>query len=174
MIHVVQGALASSEAEGLIRPIRSDLSPVTTEARDVSVQAGKGVSDRLEQMGELPVGGAFVTPGGDLGVSFIIHIVTASDDEPESELSVQRALRNGLRRSAEWGLTSLAVPPLGLGAGRMDPEEGARAQVEILLNHLDEGKPPLDITIMVGSEYEAEIFGRTVSALTSQRFPMEN
>lgn len=157
-----------------MRTIRSDNAPLTPEARDVLLGAGSTVVERLDQMGQLPVGGAFVTPGGELPASFIIHVVTASEEEPETAVTVQRALRNGLRRAAEWGMESLALPPLGLGVGLLDAEDAARAMVEILIDHLDEGQPPTALTVVVTSEYEAEVFRRLVDALTADRFPMRN
>lgn len=171
---MVVGVLASQTQEGVVRPIRSDSAPLTAEARDVLVGAGPTVVERLDQMGLLPVGGAFVTPGGALGASFIIHVVTASEEEPETAVTVQKALRNGLRRAAEWGMESLALPPLGLGVGLLDAEDAARAMVEILINHLDEGQPPTLLTIVVTNEYEAEVFRRLVDSLTQDRFPMRN
>lgn len=147
---------------------------MTVTARDVLQQAGVGVGERLEGLGTLPVGGAFVTPAGDLPSAFLIHVVTAAEDEPENSLSVQRALRNGLRRAVEWGLASLVVPALGVGAGHLDPEEEARAEVEILFNHLDEGQPPLNLTLVVTNEYEREMFVRLVTEVTRERFPMRN
>lgn len=171
MIHVVIGALPEQAREGIVRPIRSDLAPLTSSARDVASAAGPAVQKRLDQLGPLPVGGAFITPGGDLPASFIIHIVTSSEEEPETPLSVQRALRNGLRRAADWGLTSLAMPMLGAGVGQMDAEDAARAQVEILVNHMDEGQPPLELTVVVAGEYEAGIFERLADEMTRDRFP---
>jgi len=174
MISVVIGELTAQDREGLLRPIRSNLAPLTAGARDVLVGAGPKVEERLQQMGALPIGGAFITPAGDLAASFLIHVVTASEEEPESALSVQRALRNGLRRAVEWELKSLALPPLGAGVGHMDIEDSARAMVEILVDHLDEGHPPLDLTIVVVGEYEAGVFTRLVEELTRDRFPMRN
>lgn len=174
MISVLIGALGEQAREGVVRVIRSDLAPLNAAARDLLALAGEGVEERLRQMGPLPVGGAFITPAGGLAASFLIHVVTASDEEPETPLTVQRGLRNALRRAAEWELESLALPPLGMGAGQLDPEEAARAQVEILLNHLDEGRPPLDLTLVVANEYEAGIFRRIVDELTQDRFPMRN
>ena len=60
-------------------------------------------------------------------------------------MSVQRALRNGLRRASDWGLASLALPPFGMAVGAADPEVAARVLVEILFNHLDEGAPPREL-----------------------------
>ena len=174
MISVVIGELTAQDSEGLLRPIRSNLAPLTAGARDVLVGAGPKVEERLQQMGALPIGGAIITPAGELAASFLIHVVTASEEEPESALSVQRALRNGLRRAVEWELKSLALPPLGAGVGHMDIEDSARAMVEILVDHLDEGHPPLDLTIVVVGEYEAGVFTRLVEELTRDRFPMRN
>lgn len=171
---MVVGALAAQTQEGVLRPIRSDSTPLTAEARDVLLGAGPAVVERLDQLGALPVGGAFVTPGGALGALFIIHVVTASEEEPETAVTVQRALGNGLRRATEWGMESLALPPLGLGVGRLDAEEAARAMVELLLNHLDEGHPPLDLTIVVTTDYEAEVFTRLVTSLTPGRSSVRN
>lgn len=157
-----------------MRPIRSDLAPVSSSARDVVQAAGEDVEARLRTMGALPVGGAFITPAGALRASFLIHVVTASEEEPESPLSVQKALRNGLRRAVEWDLQSLALPPLGMGAGNLDMDDAARSMVEVLVNHLDEGHPPLELTIVVGTEYDAQVFRRWAEELTRERFPMRN
>lgn len=174
MIDIVVGDLASQSREGVLRAIRADLTPMDAGGRDVLMGAGETVRARLEKIGSLPVGGAVITPGGDLPVSFIIHVVTSSDEEPESALSVERALKNGLRRAAEWGLDSLSIPTLGMGAGCLDAESAARAQAEVLVDHLDSGHPPLRLTLVVRSQYEADLFGRIVGELTRERFPMRN
>jgi len=171
VIQVVVGSLASQEQEGVVCPIRSDLTPLTAGARDVLLAAGPGVDERLQQLGAIPIGGAAITPGGALGAAFIIHVVTASEEESETSMSVQRALRNALRRAVDWEIESLAIPPLGAGVGHMETEEAARVQVEILVSHLDDGLPPLDVTIVATGPYEAEVFRRLVDELTRDRFP---
>ncbi len=92
-----------------------------------------------------------------------------SEDEPQSMSTVQKALRNGLRRASDWSLESLALPPLGIGVGTIEADDSARALLEILFNHLDEGLPPRALTVVVGSEYESALFGRLVDELSSDR-----
>lgn len=169
MIRVLRGDLATLRVQGVVRPVRPDLAPVDAGGRDLVTEAGPELAERLQRMGMIPVGGAVLTPAGGLAADFLIHVVVMSDEEPQSSHSVQRALRNGLRRAADWGLESLAVPALGLGAGSIDPEVPARALVEILFNHLDEGVPPLELTIAVSSEYETALFERLVGEASRLR-----
>lgn len=109
-----------------------------------------------------------MTPAGNLPCDFLIHVVVSSTDEAQSTLTVQRAVQNGLRRVSDMGLTSLALPPLGIGVGMTQPEDAARALCELLFNHLDEGET-LEMTLVVSSPYEEEIFSRIVRELSDQR-----
>ena len=174
MIRVRVGALADQSEEGVLRPVRTDMSPVSSAGRDIEHRAGEAVAARLLGMGSLPIGGAVITPGGLLAAGFLIHAVVCSDEEPETAQSVERALKNGLRRAADLGLQTLALPPLGMGVGNLEPEDTARAMVEILLDHIDQGRAPLDITIVAPSEFEATVFERLVTEMARHRFPMQN
>ena len=174
MIHVVVGQLREQRVEALMRPVRSDLAPVSGPSRDVVLDAGEELQERLGRMGLLPVGGAVLTPAGTLPAPFLIHAVVMSEEEPQTSMSVQRALRNGLRRAADWGLASLALPPFGMAVGAGDPEVAARVLVEILFNHLDEGVAPLDLTIVVSSDFESDLFGRLVEEMSRARSASRN
>lgn len=160
MIEIVQGELAEQDTDAVLRPIRSDLAPVTTAARDVGKRAGATVEDRLEATGRVPVGGAVLTPGGGLVASFVIHAVVMSTDEPQSRATVERALGNGLARARDWGVTSLSLPAFGLGAGNMDPEESARAFLDVLRGHIDTGDPPQELRVVATNEFERDLLTR--------------
>lgn len=169
MIHVVQGSILEVESEAVIRPIRTDLTPVSAASRDLGTAAGDAVEEHLLRLGSLPLGGAVMTPAGGLPCDFLIHAVVMSEDEPQTSANVQKAVQNGLRRATDWGIGSLALPPLGIGVGTTEPEVSARALAEILFDHLDEGQPPLDLTLVVGSDYEADLFRRLVEELEADR-----
>jgi len=163
LLRVVFGDLAVHEAEAVLRPIRSDLAPVNALSRDLGSAGGEVLESRLSNLGSIPLGGAVITPGGDLAADFVIHVVVMSEDEPQSLITIQRALRNGLRRAADWEISSLAVPPLGLGVGSMEAESAAQALVDVLCDHLAGGDPPSEVTVVVTSEYEAALFSRLVA-----------
>lgn len=163
MIRVLLGRVEDTATDGLLRPVRSDFTGISGASRRVEAAAGDDIRRRLDGMGDLPVGGAVVTPGGDLEAMFLIHVVLESPEEPVTTMAVQRGLVNGLRRAAEWEMASLSLPPLGLGAGTMEPEESARLMVEVLLDHLRQGEPPAELVIVVESTYEEDLFRRVLA-----------
>lgn len=162
MIRVVETRLTEIEVDAIVRPVRSDLGPVSSAGRHLGVVAGEEVEARLAQTGALPVGGAVMTPAGTLPCAFLIHAVVMSDEEPQTTATMQRALTNALGRAVDWGLESLALPPIGIGVGMTEPEVHAQALVDILQAHVAAGQPPLDITIAVASAYEADLFRRLI------------
>lgn len=162
MIRVLKEELQGVRAEALIRSVSSELDPLTAVSRDLEQAAGEDVSRRLRSMGALPVGAAVITPGGELGASFLIHVVLQSSEQPVGKEGVRLALQNGLRRAQEWGLETVATPILGAGAGNLSVEDSAQAMVPLILDHQQHFEFPGEVFLVVDSEYELDVFNRTV------------
>ena len=79
---------------------------------------------------------------------------------------MRRGLVNGLRRLAEWGIESVAMPPLGTGAGNLDAEESARVMIPAIREHQLASARPLRVAIVVESDYEYDVFRRIVADLS--------
>ncbi len=159
-IRVEKVDLPTLAVDGLIRSVGADLEPCTAVDRQIGSAAGAALLNRLQAFGEVPVGAALVTPGGGLPASFLIHLVIRSAEEPVTSAGIRRAFRNGLRQAGEWGLRTLAVPPLGIGAGNLESEVAARAMLDILSEHEAASALPEEIVIGVATEYEREAFAR--------------
>jgi O-acetyl-ADP-ribose deacetylase (regulator of RNase III) len=158
MIRITTDPLAELEVAVLLRPIRSDLAPVTAASRDVNEAMGPRPAEMLGRLGTLPVGSAVLTPAGELRSDYIVHVVVMSEDEPQTAATVDKALRNGLARAADLGLESIALPPLGLGVGLTEPELPAAALLQILVEHLESDLPPDEVILAVTSDFEADLF----------------
>ncbi len=161
MIRIVRGdEWRDSGAGALLRSVSDRLEPITPLERRLEEEGGDEVRRRLRELGELPLGGAVVTPGGGLPVPLVIHVVIRSAVAPVSEAGVVRALQNGLRQAAEWGVEVVAMPPLGTGAGNLDAEAAAQALHEAFRRHRLESLLPREVVLFVGGDYEADAFGR--------------
>ena len=160
MIQVVQGELADTELSAVLRPVSAEWDPVTPATRRLEVAAGVTVIEECQKLAELPVGSAVITHAGNLKAEVMVHVVVRSVFEPVDEAIVRRGLQNGLRRLTQWGIESVAIAPLGTGAGNLDPEDSAREMIPLLLEHLSTARPPTQIHIVVDSDYEYEVFER--------------
>lgn len=158
MIRVVLSELVDMECEGILRSVVADLSADTPVSRSVELGAGQEVMARLYAMAPLPVGAAVITPGGGLKAGFLIHVVLRSSEEPVRPEGIRAALVNGLRRAREWGIASLALPPLGVGAGHLLAEDSAALMVPLIEDHQSRHEHPAEVVIVASSEYEREVF----------------
>ena len=174
MIRVALCVPVEAGTESILRSVSSELEPDTPESRDLEVGAGPVVAERLRAMGSLPVGAAVITPAGTLPAAFLIHVVLQSAEEPVRKEGVRLALRNGLRRAQEWGLESLALPPLGTGAGNLGAEEAAEAMVPLIGEHLQRFDHPREVVITVSNEYENDVFLRAVERAGRQASTQES
>jgi hypothetical protein len=121
MIAVVGEALSEVSVGAVLRPTRSDWSPTTPEVRALDLSAGTGWVEGCSAQGDLPLGSAAITAPGELACEFVIHLSVCSTDEPVGARNVSAALRNALRRAAEWDVRTLTAPLLGTGPGALDP-----------------------------------------------------
>ena len=162
-IDVDLGVLAEAHAAALLNPVDAEQSAATSAARRVELLAGPAALAQLAPLGELPVGSATITCGGDLPAQFLIHVVVRSREDGVTRGGVRRALQNALRRAVEWGIPDVATPPLGTGAGNLDAEESAAVMVPVLREHLRTSPYPSRVRIVVESEYELEAFRRELA-----------
>lgn len=158
MIDVRLDDLLFVEAGAVIRPVASDGSAITAASRRLELQMGPAARARLQAMGELPVGGAAITEGGDLTAPFLIHVVLQSPEQATTKALVRRAFLNGLRRATECGIETVAVPPLGTGAGNLEAETAAAAMIAVIQEHQARASCPRDVLIIVENEYERSVF----------------
>ena len=123
-LSTARGRLRGAPALVLAQPrsVGASLEPLMAIGREVGAAAGEGLLERIEQMGDLPVGGAVITPAGDPSASFIVHVALQSHEEPVSTSGVRKALLNGLKHICRMDIETLALPPLDTGAGNLDAE----------------------------------------------------
>lgn len=163
MIRITRGELATADAAAVLRPVAAEWEPVTPAMRRLELAAGPELQQHCARLGELPVGSAVITPAGAITARFMVHVIVRSIEEPVSEPIVHRALRNGLRRLQEWGIDSVAMPPIGTGAGNLDAEDVARVMIETCYDHLAVADHPTTIEIVVDNDYEAQAFERELA-----------
>jgi O-acetyl-ADP-ribose deacetylase len=164
VIRVVQAELASLAVEAVLRPVTAEWSSVTPAMRRLELAAGEALLEQCRLLGDLPVGSAVITGAGELPAQFMVHVVIRSASEPVTAAAVRRGLQNGLRRAAEWGITELALAPLGTGAGNLDADDVAGIMVPMLSDAVRAEGALRAADICVDTDYERDVFDRHVAA----------
>jgi O-acetyl-ADP-ribose deacetylase len=157
VIRIVSGELAETSRDAILRPVSAEWAAVTPAMRRLELAAGPDVARQCDALGELPVGSAIITSAGTLAARFMVHVVVRSMDEQVSEHGVSRGLQNGIRRLAEWGITQVALPALGTGAGNLDAEDAAGIMMPLLSEAVRDGVLEA-VDIHVDSRYEQDVF----------------
>ena len=134
----------------------------TAIGREVGAAAGEGLLARVDQIGDLPLGGAVITPAGNLSASFIVHVALQSHEEAVSAGSVRKGLLNGLRHTCRMDIETLALPPLGTGAGNLDAETSADVMFEVIRGHMETEDARIADNSIVRSDLSRLTFGGAV------------
>lgn len=169
MIRVVVDDLAFRDSDAIVRPVTARLDPTTPLVRRLETVAGPEFLNRLAVHEDLAVGAAVVTAGGGgLPAEFVIHAVIQSDTEPVTPGAVARAWLSALQRAQEWEFARITVPPLGTGAGNLSLEVAAEIMVTVLKSHLGSAPYPSDVTIVVETTDDRELFEAAVRRVTAE------
>ena len=144
------------------RIVRNDITKMNTEAIvntandhvsvgpgcDSAVYKAAGVDALLkyreENIGLVPEGGAFITPGFNLKAKYIIHAVSPlymGGDQGEEE-KLRSCYRKSLQIAKENGIKSISFPLISTGGFGYPKEEGMRISVDeinafLLSNEMD-------------------------------------
>ena len=163
MIVIERGELHDVAADAIVRPVATDFSAVTPAMRRFEQAAGEAVMQQCRQLGEIPPGSAVITAGGDLEADVIVHVAVRSTTENATRPLVRQGLVNALRRVTEWGAESVALAPLGTGAGNLDAETAADLMLEVLADHRAGSDQPGRVVVVVEDEYQEAAFRGAVA-----------
>lgn len=156
MIEVRIDDLAFYDGEAIVRPVNADLGATTPLMRRLEQAAGPDLARQLQPQEPLPVGAAVVTGAGALATELLVHAVVSSDTEPATRATVRRALASALQRVESWRIGTIAIAPLGLGAGNLDIDASADVMLDVLAAHLRRAAFPTSVTFVVESDDEAQ------------------
>ena len=158
MIRVVVDDLAFVTADAVVRPTNGNLEAITPALRRLELAAGPRFHALCRVQRELGVGAAVVTPAGDLPTELVVHAVIMTSFEPLSKTGVRKAVEAALRQAEQWRIGTLALPPLGTGAGQLSIEDAADALLPALAEHARNAEHPAQVVIVVETDAEREIF----------------
>ena len=162
---IVRNDITKMNTEAIVNTASN--SPIVGSGCDSAVYAAAGydelLSYRIEKIGNVPEGDAFITPGFALKAKYIIHAVSPlflGGGEGEEE-KLRSCYRKSLQLAKENGIRSISFPLIATGGFGYPKEEGMRIAVDEINAFLLQND--MDIFLVV--------FDSTATALGERIYP---
>ena len=169
MLRIVRNDITKMETDAIVNTANDYPTVGTGCDRAVYTAAGydKLLKYRTEKIGFVPEGEAFMTPGFDLPVQYIIHGVSPLyyDGKQGEEEKLRQCYRNCLRLAKENNLKSIAFPLISTGGFGYPKNEGIRIAVDEINAFLLENE--MQIYLVVFDEQSVLLAGKLQQDLDS-------
>jgi O-acetyl-ADP-ribose deacetylase len=134
-IEIKQGSILELDCDALVNPANSYGLMGGGLALAIKRSGGKIIEEEAAAKAPIEVGSAVATSAGLLKFKAIIHAPTMKQPaELASKLNVALATRAALRLADSLNFSSLALPGMGTGVGKLAVEEAAEAMLSEILS----------------------------------------
>jgi O-acetyl-ADP-ribose deacetylase (regulator of RNase III) len=148
-VSIERGDITDREVDAVVIAATTTLAMGTGVAATMKRKGGVIIEEEALRQGPVEVGEAVLTPGGNLKATHVIHAAIMGADLKTDAAVVGRATQAVLAIADKHRLTSIALPALGTGVGRVPATAAADAMLEVLVAHLKGGKTALKNVIFV-------------------------
>jgi len=134
-IEIKQGSILELDCDALVNPGNSYGLMGGGLALAIKRSGGKIIEEEAAAKAPIEVGSAVATTAGLLKFNAIIHAPTMKQPaELATKLNVALATRAALRLADSLNFSSLALPGMGTGVGKLAVEEAAEAMLSEILS----------------------------------------
>ncbi len=157
-VKFVAGDVSTMKSDAIISSANYQLTMRSGVGNALRMRGGDEIEREAMAKGEQPLGSCLRTTPGKLDTKHVFHAVSAWNEVS----TVGRAFARALLMAAEAGCTSIAVPALGTGAGRVGFEMCANAMMTTLRwQALLGGLRLKEVTVVLDSEEHRKLYQDT-------------
>jgi len=148
-ISIERGDITDWEVDAIVNAANSTLAMGTGVAGAIKRKGGVIIEEEALRQGPVEVGEAVLTTGGNLPATHVIHAAVMGPDLKTDGEKIAGTTRAVLALATKHRLTSIALPALGTGVGRVPPGVSAEAMLTAVVAHLRAGGSPLKRVVFV-------------------------
>jgi len=156
-IELWNGDICDLEVDAIVNAANLSLWMSTGVGGALKRAGGDQIEFAAVRQAPVPLGGAIVTPAGQLAAKVVIHAVSLDRERRTSGPVIDAAVRSAMARAREVGATSIAFPALGTGVGGFPLDEAAQITVDAVRDELavSPGIEHVIFALRGGTAYEA-------------------
>jgi O-acetyl-ADP-ribose deacetylase (regulator of RNase III) len=164
-LELIQGDITEQESDAIVNPANTHLQMGGGAAGAIRKKGGKGIQDECDGIGNIAVGEAVITGGGDLKAAHVIHAVGPRMGEGEEDSKLISATLNSLKIADENSLKTLVFPAISTGIFGYPLDRCAVVMLNTTANYL-EGETGLEkVTFCLLDSLALEKFEKVLSDL---------
>ncbi|OGL10534.1 MAG: hypothetical protein A3F92_16545 [Candidatus Rokubacteria bacterium RIFCSPLOWO2_12_FULL_71_22] len=148
-ISIERGDITDRDVDAIVNAANSTLAMGTGVAGAIKRKGGVIIEEEAMRQGPVEVGEAVLTTGGNLPATHVIHAAVMGPDLKTDGDKIATTTRAVLALAMKHRITSIALPALGTGVGRVPGAVSAEAMLGALLEHLRAGGSTLKRAVFV-------------------------
>lgn len=165
-IAIERGDITDWEVDAIVNAANATLAMGAGVAGAIKRKGGVIIEEEAMRQGPVEVGEAVLTTGGNLAATHVIHAAVMGPDLKTDAQKIGATTRAALALATRRRMTSLALPALGTGVGKVPPAVSAEAMLGAVLEHLRAGGTTLRRVVFVLYQDDAfRIFSDTLKRL---------
>jgi O-acetyl-ADP-ribose deacetylase len=145
-IELWNGDICDLEVDAIVNAANLSLWMSTGVGGAIKRAGGDSIEFAAVRQAPVALGGAIVTPAGNLAARAVIHAVSLDRDRRTSGPIIDAAVRSAMARAREINATSIAFPALGTGVGGYPLDDAALVTVKAVREELP-GSPSIQHVI---------------------------
>lgn len=138
-ISIERGDITDWEVDAIVNAANSALAMGTGVAGAIKRKGGVIIEEEAMRQGPVEVGEAVLTTGGNLAATHVIHAAVMGADLKTDGEKIAATTRAVLALATKHRITSIALPALGTGVGRVPAAVSAEAMLGAVVDHLRAG-----------------------------------
>lgn len=148
-VSIERGDITDWEVDAIVNAANSTLAMGTGVAGAIKRKGGVIIEEEAMRQGPVEVGEAVLTTGGNLAATHVIHAAVMGPDLKTDGEKIAATTRAVLALATKQRITSVALPALGTGVGRVPPAVSAEAMLNAVVAHLRGGGSTLKRVVFV-------------------------
>lgn len=166
-IHLLRADITSLKVDAIVNPANPQLQHVGGVGRELLREGGKVIQRESASFGNVPVGSAVVTTGGNLLCKFVIHAVVPRMGEGDENMKLRAAVISSLEKAEELAISSVGLPPMGAGMFGFPFERCARVMIGATIDFRKNARSLQRVVYCLFGVEAYDVFARVLKELES-------
>ena len=163
-IKLEQGDITELETDVIVNAANAQLILGGGVAGAIRRKGGPKIQEECNKIGEISVGGAVITTGGNLKAKYVIHAVGPRMGEGDEDNKLKNATLNSLKIMDEKGLKTISFPAISTGIFGYPIERCAKIMISTTRDYLSKSTQIDEVIFCLYSTADYQVFENELSS----------